>query len=87
LVHPQQPIVKTRTTELINVESLPAGQNVIVAVMGYSSYNMEDAIILNKGSLDRGITILFPVFPLVNFFCWCITDLCTGFMIYICPTN
>ena len=54
LVYPQKPLVKSRTIELINFEQLPAGQNAIVAVMSYSGYDIEDALVLNKASLDRG---------------------------------
>lgn len=54
LVYPQKPIVKSRTLEFINFDQLPAGQNAIVCVMSYSGYDIEDALILNKASLDRG---------------------------------
>jgi len=54
LVYPMKPMVKTRTIELSNFEDLPAGQNAIVAVMSYSGYDIEDAVILNRASLDRG---------------------------------
>lgn len=54
LVYPMRPMVKTRTIELIHFEELPAGQNAIVAVMSYSGYDIEDAIVLNKAGLDRG---------------------------------
>lgn len=54
LVYPHAPMVKTRTIELINFDKLPAGQNGIVAVMSYSGYDIEDALILNKASIDRG---------------------------------
>ena len=54
LVYPQQPMVKTKTIELINYDKLPAGHNAIIAVMSYSGYDIEDALILNKSSLDRG---------------------------------
>lgn len=53
-VYPQKPMVKTKTIELIGYDKLPAGQNATVAVMSYSGYDIEDALILNKASLDRG---------------------------------
>ncbi|PMD56370.1 beta and beta-prime subunits of DNA dependent RNA-polymerase [Hyaloscypha bicolor E] len=54
MVYPQQPMVKTRTIELIHYDKLPAGQNATVAVMSYSGYDIEDALVLNKASCDRG---------------------------------
>ncbi|KAJ7875392.1 hypothetical protein B0H14DRAFT_2716472 [Mycena olivaceomarginata] len=53
-VYPQQPMVKTKTIELVGYDRLPAGQNATVAVMSYSGYDIEDALILNRASLDRG---------------------------------
>ena len=49
-VYPQQPMVKSKTIELIGYDRLPAGQNATVAVMSYSGYDIEDALILNKVS-------------------------------------
>ena len=54
MIYPQKPLVKTLTIELTNYEKLPAGQNASIAVMSYSGYDIEDAILLNKASLDRG---------------------------------
>ncbi len=51
---PQKPIVNTIMHELSDYNNHPAGQNVVVAIMSYKGYNMEDAIIINKGSVDRG---------------------------------
>eukprot|EP00923_Selenidium_pygospionis_P019802 GHVN01034482.1.p1 GENE.GHVN01034482.1~~GHVN01034482.1.p1 ORF type:complete len:1175 (+),score=167.39 GHVN01034482.1:2013-5537(+) len=54
LVYPQKPLVKSRTLDLIKFENLPAGQNASVAIMSYSGYDIEDALIMNRYSLDRG---------------------------------
>ncbi|KAL9707590.1 hypothetical protein quinque_011108 [Culex quinquefasciatus] len=54
IVYPQTPMVRSRTIELTNFDKLPAGQNATVAVMSYSGYDIEDALILNKASIDRG---------------------------------
>lgn len=54
MVYPQKPLVKTRAIELVKYDKLPAGQNSIVAVMSYSGYDIEDALVLNKASVDRG---------------------------------
>ena len=53
LHYPQKPITRSFIYDTLNL--YPAGQNLTVAVMTYEGYNMEDAVILNKGSLDRGV--------------------------------
>ena len=52
LHYPQQPIVRSFIYDAMNV--YPSGQNVVVAVMTYEGYNMEDAIVVNKSSVERG---------------------------------
>ena len=51
----QTPLVKSRYLEYINNEEQPYGVNAIVAVMSYTGYNVEDAILINEGSLARGL--------------------------------
>jgi DNA-directed RNA polymerase subunit B len=53
LHYPQKPIVRTFVYDTLNV--YPAGQNVVVAIMTHEGYNIEDALILNKASVDRGL--------------------------------
>ncbi|MEK6842259.1 MAG: DNA-directed RNA polymerase subunit B'' [Nanoarchaeota archaeon] len=53
LQYPQKPIVRSFVYDTLN--TYPAGQNLIVAIMTHDGYNMEDALVLNKGSLDRGV--------------------------------
>lgn len=55
LIYPHKPMVKTRTIDLTGYDKLPAGQNATVAVMSYSGYDIEDALMLNSASLDRGL--------------------------------
>ncbi|PIN77524.1 DNA-directed RNA polymerase subunit B [Candidatus Woesearchaeota archaeon CG10_big_fil_rev_8_21_14_0_10_34_12] len=53
LHYPQKPIVRSFVYDTLNI--YPSGQNVVVAVMTYEGYNMEDAIVLNKASIQRGL--------------------------------
>ena len=53
LQYPQKPLVRSFIYDTLN--TYPAGQNLTVAIMTYEGYNMEDALIFNKGSLDRGV--------------------------------
>jgi DNA-directed RNA polymerase II subunit RPB2 len=51
----QRPLVDTRLMNFINLNKIPSGNIVIVAIMSYSGYNQEDSIIFNKDSVDRGL--------------------------------
>lgn len=55
LHYPQQPIVKTVMHDVSNYKKHAAGQNIVVAIMAYEGYNIEDAVIMNKASIDRGL--------------------------------
>lgn len=54
LVYPEKPLCTSKTLNLVNFHHLGAGQNASVAVMSYSGYDIEDAIIMNRAALDRG---------------------------------
>ncbi len=55
LHYPHYPIVQSITHSVSDYDKHPSGQNVIVAVLTYKGYNMDDAIIINKGSIERGL--------------------------------
>ena len=54
LHYPQTPIVTTRAMKPIGYLGRPAGQNAIIAILCYTGYNIEDALIANKASIERG---------------------------------
>jgi len=51
----QIPLIKSRYLEYVNKEQQPYGVNAIVAIMSYTGYNVEDAILINEGAVNRGI--------------------------------
>ncbi len=55
LTYPMRPLVDTRIMSMIQLNNIPSGSPVIVAIMTRDGYNQEDSILFNKGSLDRGL--------------------------------
>ncbi len=54
LHYPQKPITKTFMDEVFEYDKHPAGQNIVIALLSFEGYNMEDAIVINRASIDRG---------------------------------
>ena len=55
LTYPMRPLVDTRLMNMMNINQLPSGEQVVVAIMTHSGYNQEDSILFNKGAIDRGL--------------------------------
>ena len=51
----QLPLTKSRYLKYLTNEEHPYGENAIVAIMCYSGFNVEDAVIINEASLQRGL--------------------------------
>ncbi len=64
MLYPQVPAVNTKAMKLLGLEDRPAGQNCVVAVLPFDGYNIEDAIVLSKASVDRGLgrTFFFRIY-------------------------
>jgi DNA-directed RNA polymerase II subunit RPB2 len=55
LDYPQKKLVYTHVEKCTPVADMPSGINVIVAIMCYTGFNMEDSIIINQSAVDRGL--------------------------------
>ncbi|KAL7877999.1 hypothetical protein SRHO_G00046420 [Serrasalmus rhombeus] len=51
---PQSPLVRPTMYDHYNMDNYPIGTNAVVAVISYTGYDMEDAMIVNKSSWERG---------------------------------
>jgi DNA-directed RNA polymerase subunit B len=55
LIYPQVPLVTTVVNNKLNLDRHPQGQNIIIAIMSYKGFNMEDGVVFNKASVERGL--------------------------------
>lgn len=55
LPYSQRPLVQTHGHKVINYDRHPNGANVVVAIGCYDGYNIEDAIVINASSIQRGL--------------------------------
>jgi DNA-directed RNA polymerase subunit B' len=55
LYYPQRALVKTKTVDMLGLDQRPQVQNFVVAIMPYYGFNVLDALVLNKGAVDRGL--------------------------------
>ena len=55
LDYPQRPLVTTRAAGFLGFNEMPSGINAIVAIVCYSGFNQEDAIMVNGSAVDRGM--------------------------------
>jgi len=64
MLYPQTSIVTTRAMGLLGLEKRPAGQNCVVAVLPFDGYNIEDAIVLSKSAVERGLgrTLFYRIY-------------------------
>ena len=55
LCYPQVPLVSPYMSKYYGAQTMPSGQNIVVAILTYSGYNQEDSIMINRGSIERGL--------------------------------
>jgi DNA-directed RNA polymerase II subunit RPB2 len=55
LNYPTRPLVETRVMNFLHLNNIPSGCQIHVAIMSHTGYNQEDSVLINKGSIDRGL--------------------------------
>lgn len=55
LNYPSRPLVDTRVMNFLHLNKIPSGTQIHVAIMTHTGYNQEDSVLINKGSIDRGL--------------------------------
>ena len=55
LSYPSRPLVDTRLMNWLDLVKIPSGQQIYVAIMSHTGYNQEDSVLVNQGSIDRGM--------------------------------
>jgi DNA-directed RNA polymerase II subunit RPB2 len=55
LTYTMRPLVETRIMNMLHLNKLPSGNQVIVAIATHGGFNQEDSLLLNKASIDRGL--------------------------------
>jgi DNA-directed RNA polymerase II subunit RPB2 len=55
LNYPTRPLVDTRMMDFLQLNKIPSGCQIHVAIMSYTGYNQEDSVLINKSAIDRGL--------------------------------
>jgi DNA-directed RNA polymerase II subunit RPB2 len=55
LNYPQKPLCQTMAMDAMKFNEMPAGQNAVIAITTNYGHNQEDALIMNKSSVDKGM--------------------------------
>ena len=55
LNYPTRPLVDTRMMDFLQLNRIPSGCQIHVAIMSYTGYNQEDSVLINKAAIDRGL--------------------------------
>ena len=55
LNNPGRPLVDTRIMDFLQLNRIPSGNQIHVAIMSFTGYNQEDSVLINKSAIDRGL--------------------------------
>ena len=64
MTYPQKPLVKTHFSDVLHINDMPSGANVVVAIMPKEGFNQEDSICINKASIERGLFTVMSYFTI-----------------------
>lgn len=55
LTTPATPLFRTSHWDRLQMDDFPQGTNAVVAIVSYTGYDMEDAMVINKSAIQRGL--------------------------------
>lgn len=64
MTYPQKPLVKTHFSDVLHINDMPSGANVVVAIMPKEGFNQEDSVCINKASIERGLFTVMSYFTI-----------------------
>lgn len=64
MTYPQKPLVSTHFSNVLNINEMPSGANVVVAIMPKEGFNQEDSVCINKASIERGLFTVLSYFTI-----------------------
>ena len=64
MTYPQKPLVSTHFSNVLNINEMPSGANVVVAIMPKEGFNQEDSVCINKASIERGLFTVMSYFTI-----------------------
>lgn len=66
MMYPQRSFFRTSLEDYIGSDTMPSGQNIIIALTTNYGSNQEDSVVVNKGSVDRGLFRMIIFFSYKN---------------------
>ena len=62
--YPQRPLASTHFANVLKLNEMPSGCNVVIAIMPKEGFNQEDSVCINKSSIERGLFSVMSYFTL-----------------------
>lgn len=66
IMYPTRSIFRTVIEDYLGTDTMPAGQNITIAMATHRGYDQEDSVVVNQASVDRGLFRMLIFFSYKN---------------------